>query len=135
MARNVLVDAGFLVAVLSRRDRHHVWAAAQAPHRSPPWLSCEPVLSETCHLLGPDGTAAFGELLRRGAVTLAFSLRDEISAVLTLMRKYANVPMSLADACLVRMTEMLSDPLLLTTDADFRVYRRHGRHIIPCVMP
>ena len=43
--------------------------------------------------------------------------------------------MSLADACLVRMTETLDDPLLLTTDTDFRVYRRHGRQAVPCVMP
>jgi predicted nucleic acid-binding protein len=55
--------------------------------------------------------------------------------VLTLLRKYADVPMSLADACLVRMTETLSDPLLLTTDSDFRIYRRHSRQTIPCKTP
>lgn len=43
--------------------------------------------------------------------------------------------MSLADACLVRMTETLDDPLLLTTDTDFHVYRRHGRQTVPCLMP
>lgn len=51
------------------------------------------------------------------------------------MRKYADVPMSLADACLVRMTEVLPEPIVLTTDADFRVYRRHGRQVVPCVLP
>ena len=51
------------------------------------------------------------------------------------MQKYADVPMSLADACLVRMTEILPDPVLLTTDTDFRIYRRHGRKTIPCVLP
>ena len=55
--------------------------------------------------------------------------------VLKLLQKYADIPMSLADACLVRMTETLSDPLLITTDADFRVYRRHSRQVIPCVTP
>jgi predicted nucleic acid-binding protein len=58
-----------------------------------------------------------------------------MDSVLKLLQKYANVPMSLADACLVRMTEILSDPLLLTTDSDFRIYRRHSRQIIPCVTP
>jgi uncharacterized protein len=43
--------------------------------------------------------------------------------------------MSLADACLVRMTETVSDPLVLTTDSDFAIYRRHSRQVIPCVMP
>ena len=41
--------------------------------------------------------------------------------------------MSLADACLVRMTETLADPVVLTTDTDFRIYRRHGRHTVPRV--
>jgi len=51
------------------------------------------------------------------------------------MQKYSDVPMSLADACLVRMTETFADPVVLTTDADFRVYRRHSRHVVPCVTP
>jgi len=55
--------------------------------------------------------------------------------VLRLMQKYAQTPMSLADACLVRMTETLADAVLLTTDTDFRIYRRHSRQVVPCVMP
>jgi len=55
--------------------------------------------------------------------------------VLALVRKYASLPISFADACLVRMTEMIAEPLLLTADTDFQVYRRHGRRVIPCVMP
>jgi predicted nucleic acid-binding protein len=58
-----------------------------------------------------------------------------MNAVLKLLEKYADVPMSFADACLVRMTETLNSPMLLTTDADFRIYRRHGRQVIPCVLP
>lgn len=64
-----------------------------------------------------------------------FDLADELDRVLGLMQKYANVPMSLADACLVRMSETLADPVILTTDADFRIYRRHGRQVVPCVAP
>jgi predicted nucleic acid-binding protein len=63
------------------------------------------------------------------------TLRDETERVLQLVEKYADVPMGLADACLVRMTEALADPVLLTTDADFRVYRRHSRQAVPCVLP
>lgn len=58
-----------------------------------------------------------------------------MGSVLRLLNKYANIPMSLADACLVRMTETLPDPVILTTDSDFRIYRRHGRQIVPCAMP
>ena len=74
-------------------------------------------------------------LLQRRAVLVNFDLNDELEAVLKLLQKYADVPMSLADACLVRMTETLSAPLLLTTDSDFSIYRRHSRQVIPCVMP
>jgi uncharacterized protein len=76
-----------------------------------------------------------GALLRRGSVLVAFELTKHVEPVLKLMQKYSDVPMSLADACLVRMTETLADPVLLTTDADFRVYRRHSRHVVPCVTP
>ena len=50
---------------------------------------------------------------------VSFSLADHQEPVLELMDKYADVPMSLADACLVRMTEVLPEPVVLTTDTDF----------------
>ena len=135
MASSVLVDAGFVVALLSRRDGNHGWAAAQSARLPPPWSTCEAVVSEAFHLLGAPGGSALAALLRRRAVVLVFDLGDELERVLRLMQKYANVPMSLADACLLRMTEALADPILLTTDTDFRIYRRHSRQTVPCVMP
>ncbi len=135
MAGSPLVDAGFLIALLSRRDRHHAWAAAQSRSLAPPWKTCEAALSEAFHLLQGPGPSALTALLRREAVVPAFELAGQLDRVLGLMQKYASVPMSLADACLVRMTETLPDPILLTTDGDFRVYRRHGRHVVPCVTP
>ena len=135
MARSVLVDAGFLIALLSRRDGNHRWAAAQPPHLQPPWRTCEAVLSEAFHILGSRGGPALVKLLRRHVVVPAFDLGQNLERVLKLMEKYADVPMSLADACLVRMTEALADPVVLTTDTDFRIYRRHSRLAVPCVMP
>ena len=135
MAASALVDAGFLVALLSRRDANHGWAAAEALRLPPPWMTCEAVLSEASHLLSGRGTRGLASLLRRGAVVCSYHFGDDMDAVLKLLEKYADVPMSFADACLVRMTETLNDPVLLTTDTDFRVYRRHGRQTIPCVLP
>ena len=135
MAGNVLVDAGFVVALLSRRDTHHPWAVAQAPQFAPPWNTCEAALSEAFHLLGTHGAPGLSALLRRRSMVVVFELTAELESVLMLMRKYVNVPMSLADACLVRMTETLADPVILTTDTDFRIYRRHSRHVVPCVTP
>jgi uncharacterized protein len=133
MARNVLVDAGFLVALLSRRDSHHPWAVTQAPGL--PWRTCEAVLSEAFHLLGRRGAPGLSALLHRRALIAAFDLDNDVESVLRLLQKYANVPMSLADACLVRMSETLPEPIILTTDSDFRIYRRHSRQVVPCVMP
>jgi len=135
MARNLLVDAGFLVALLSRRDSHHPWAVTQAPGHAPPWRTCEAVLSEAFHLLGPRGVPGLSALLRRRALIAAFDLDNDMESVLKLLQKYADVPMSLAAACLVRMTETLPDPVILTTDSDFRIYRRHSRQMVPCMMP
>jgi predicted nucleic acid-binding protein len=135
MAASTLVDAGFLVALLRRRDAYHAWAVSQAPHFPPPWTTCEAVLSEAAHLLGRGGIPGLVALLRRGAVVCSFRFAEHMEAVLEVVEKYADVPMSFADACLVRMTETLSDPMLLTTDADFRIYRRHGRQIVPCSFP
>lgn len=135
MAASVLVDAGFLIALLSRRDTHHRWATAQAMEFEPPWRTCEAALSEAFHLLGSHGGQALSTLLRREALRVDYDFADHLEPTLRLMMKYAEIPMSLADASLVRMTETLPDPLLLTTDADFRIYRRHSRQIVPCVMP
>jgi predicted nucleic acid-binding protein len=135
MARNVLVDAGFLVALLSRRDSHHRWAVTLAPGHAPPWRTCEAVLSEAFHLLGTRGAPGLSALLRRRALIGAFDLDNDVESVLKLLQKYADVPMSLADACLVRMSETLPDPIILTTDSDFRIYRRHSRQMVPCVIP
>jgi predicted nucleic acid-binding protein len=135
MAESVLVDAGFLVALLSRRDTHHRWSVVQGERFPPPWSTCEAALSEAFHLVGPRGVPALATLLRRGAVAVDFDLGPNLDAVLKLMQKFADLPASLADACLVRMSEMFPHPVVITTDADFRIYRRHGRRVIPCVTP
>ena len=135
MDENVLVDAGFLVALLNRRDTHHSWAVAVAERFPPPWKTCEAALSEAFHLLGAGGAPALRALLERGAVALAFDLGDNLKPVLKLLVKYADQRASLADVCLVRMSETFAAPMLLTTDDDFRVYRRHGRQVVPCLTP
>lgn len=135
MAASVLVDASFLVALLSRRDSNHRWAAAQASRYAPPWTTCEAALSEAFFLVGARGAPAIAALMRRRALHCAFNLGDDFETVLTLMHKYTDVPMSLADACLVRMTETFPNAVLLTTDNDFRIYRRHSRKSVPCVLP
>jgi predicted nucleic acid-binding protein len=133
--KNIIADSSAIVAFLSRDDHHHAWMTAQVNSLLAPWLTCEPALTEAFYLIGEKGEPRLNDLLRRGAVVLSFNLGPELEAVLGLKCKYAEVPMSLADACLVRMTETLPDPVIVTTDADFKIYRRHGRQVVPYLMP
>jgi predicted nucleic acid-binding protein len=89
-------------------------------------------LAEACFLLK---TLAPLELVVRGLLVLSFTLQAEVVAVTALMEKYADVPMSLADACLVRMVEMGLGSKVLTLDSDFRIYRQGNRRVIPVDMP
>lgn len=135
MAANLIADSSFLVALLNKRETDHDWAFAQAIRLPPPWKTCEAVLSEAFHLLGPAGMRALAELIEKRTVACEFDAQHHVDDVVRLMKKYVDVPMSFADACLVRMSEVFSDPMILTTDSDFRVYRRHGRQVIPCTIP
>ena len=135
MAANPIADSSFLVALLADRDRDHVWAVTQAALHRRPWKTCEAAVSEAFYMLGAPGTEALISLIQRGSVDCSFDFAAHSDAVTRFMTKYRDVPISFADACLVRMTEILSDPILLTTDSDFRIYRRNGRQVVPCVIP
>lgn len=132
-----IVDTGPIVALLNRRDNHHAWARDVLDTLEPPILTCESVVSEACFLLGSltGGTDAVLDLLVADVMRLDFRLESEIAPIRRLMRKFANVPMSLADACLVRMTELDPRSVIVTLDSDFRVYRRNRRQMIPTIMP
>jgi len=135
MVNLVIVDASFLVALWRKNDQNHPWAVQQARLHPPPWITCESVLSEADHLLAPEGCATLRLACRRGALRISALDGDGFLPVLDLLDKFADVPMSVADACLVRITEILPSPLVLTTDSDFKIYRRLGRKIIPTRMP
>ena len=132
-----IVDTGPIVAFLNTRDPHHRWAQETFSSFRLPLITCDAVLSEACFLVrqakgGQNGVLG---LVGRGIVALDFRLSSEFEAVRKLMAKYASVPMSLADGCLVRMTELDSRATVLTLDRDFRVYRRNGRQVVPVTMP
>src|SRR5207244_1851243 len=103
----------------------------------PQFLTCEAVITEAFHLLRhlPRARAAILEMMAAGVLTTPFRLSEQTEEVLALLKRYANVPMSLADACLVRMSELVSNCVVFTLDSDFRIYRRHGRQKIPLLIP
>ena len=137
MAEKVFIDTGPIVAVLIAKDQYHQWAKEQFSSLSPPLFTCEAVLSEAQFLVqnfGGDPVAVL-DMITKGVLHLAFAVEAEIDRLSKLQRTYRNVPMSLADACLVRMTELHTRSRVFTIDSDFRIYRRHGRQVIPVLTP
>jgi predicted nucleic acid-binding protein len=134
---NVLLDTGPLVAFLNRRDRFHDWAVAQWDQITPSMLTCEAVISEACFLLAAtsSGSDAVMKMIQRKIIMISFNLDEHIQPVKRLLLKYRSVPMSLADACLIRMSELYPDRHIFTLDSDFNLYRKNRRRIIPTIMP
>lgn len=129
-----IADTGFLVGFANRNDRHHEWAVQVAESVTEPLLTCEAVLAEAAFHL--ESVAVVLALLREGLVTLAFDCRDHLPQLALLADRYANRKPDLADLCLIRMSELFPRHSVITVDrADFRVYRRNKRDIIPLVCP
>jgi uncharacterized protein len=134
---NIVVDTGPLVAFLVETDSHHAWAVERFHELPAPFLSCEPVLTETFYLVSRlhSGRRRFFELLSSGLLNVEFAVLAEREALRKLIHKYADLPMSLADACVVRITEQIEDAVVFTTDNHFRAYRKNARQLIPLVIP
>ena len=133
----VIIDTGPLVAFLVKEETHHQWVREQFQCLPAPFLTCEAVLTEAFFLVRklPHGTATFFALLNSGVLHVDFSIIAEGAALEKLVQRYANVPMSLADACLVRLSKLHPQTAVFTLDQDFRIYRRDGRQPIPLLMP
>ncbi len=123
-----LLDTGPLVSFLASGLTHQV---------CPPPLTCEPALTEAAFLLKREGLEAdpLFALLERGVIRIALDVQEEQADLRALMHRYRNRPMSLADACLVRLSELHATAEVFTLDSDFRIYRRHGNKVIPLLIP
>jgi predicted nucleic acid-binding protein len=134
---NVILDTGPLVAFLNRRDRFHNWALEHWDQIQPSMLTCEAVISEACFLLRGTGSGidSVMQLIQRKIITISFQLDKHIEPVKRLLLKYRTIPISLADACLIRMSELHPDSRIFTLDSDFNLYRKNRRRIIPAIMP
>ena len=137
MRRQVLLDTGPLVAFLDHRDMFHEWAKRELSTIAPPLLTCEAVLTEACFLLGKihRGQETVMALVQSDRLKISFVLSDEAVSVGNLLMRYQSVPMSLADACIVKMAEQNPQSMVLTLDSDFRIYRRNKNQTIPIIMP
>lgn len=136
MRKKVLLDTGPLVAFINNRENSHDWAVNEWKKIQPPFLTCEAVITVTCFILRDfyRGEDAVMSLLDTGLIQISFRLSDEIGTVRELLKRYQNVPMSLADACLVRMIELIMGSCILTLDSDFRVYRKNKNEMIDLII-
>jgi predicted nucleic acid-binding protein len=132
-----ILDTGPLVTFLAAGLKHHDWVCAQWQRLHPPFITCEPVLTEAAFLLKREGREADAlfVLLERGVLRIGLEIEDQLPDLRTLMRRYRDRPMSLADACLVRLAELHPGGVIFTLDTDFRIYRRHGNKVIRVLMP
>ena len=133
----IIADTGPLVAYLDRSDQHHVWARDVMNSLTEPLLTCEAVLAEACFLLqrGKIPSSLLLQMIERGVLQTGFASEPEARHLRILIARYADVPMSFADACLVRMSELNPKAQVWTTDSDFAIYRRDRRSLIPLISP
>lgn len=133
----VIVDTGPLVAFLVKSEQFHGWAVERFQELPTPFLTCEPVLAETFFLLSrvPNGARSFFDLLDSGLLAVDFNVFAERDPLQKLIAKYRDLPMSLADACLVRMAERNDQASVFTADTHFKIYRKHGRQQLRVIMP
>lgn len=129
-----IADTGFLIAFANRNDRHHDWAVSVAEGVTEPLLTCEPVLAEAAfHLQSVPLVLA---MIADGLIALSFDCLENLGPLAALARRYADRSPDLADLCLIRMSELFPKHSVVTVDrADFRVYRRNKREIIPLICP
>lgn len=133
----VIIDTGPLVAFLVKEETHHHWVVEQFQRLSAPFLTCEAVLTEAFFFFRklPQGTAKFFSLINSGLLDIDFSIIAEGAALEKLVQRSVNVPMSLADACLVRLAKLHPQTVVFTLDHDFQIYRLDGRQPIPLLIP
>jgi len=118
-------------------ERNDTTAGPPVEQLEGPLLVCEPVIAEAMYLLARYAKAqdALLDLLQNGALKIAFRVEEHIGALRKLLQKYRDTPMSLADACIVRMAEIDERHAVLTLDSDFSVYRKHGRLPLALIHP
>jgi uncharacterized protein len=123
--RPVLLDTGFIVALLDRSERFHQVCARTVRELEVPLVTCEAVITESCYLLRNLSGAAEAviENVAAGIFQVPFQLSHETAAVKLVMRKYRDRTIDLADACLICLADQLGTENILTLDQDFGIYR------------
>lgn len=137
MPPEFLLDTGPLVAFLSPADEHHAWSRHHLLQLGAPFITCEPVIVEAFFVLAksPVGADKIAEFCGSGALQIDFRLLDHAKPIRELQHKYRDLPMDLADACLVLLAERHPQATVITTDRDYLIYRTRNRRQIRILAP
>jgi len=123
----VLLDTGVIVALLDRRERYHERCVDLVESLERPLVTCEAVIVESCYLLRalPGAAEAVIQNVEQGMIQIPFQLSQSVAAVGMLLKKYRDLPTSLADICLIYLADQFNTGEILTLDRDFLTYRWH----------
>ncbi|MEX0780322.1 MAG: PIN domain-containing protein [Balneolales bacterium] len=136
---SILLDTGTLYAFLDRNDYWHSWAISQFSEFSPPFTSCEAVLTETLFLMHKTNidTDVLFELLTRKLLHIQpiTHTANGQKAVRNIMNKYNDLPASFADSCLVLLAEKTHRSRVITLDKHFSIYRTTKGEVISTISP
>ena len=134
ISMNAIADTGFIVAFARQNDQHHAWAIHIAEQVTSPLLTCEAVLAEASFHL--QSSSYVLSLLPDGLLRLAFDCNRHLEKLTELARRYQDRNPDLADLCLICMSELYpKHPVITVDEADFRVFRRNKREVIPTICP
>jgi predicted nucleic acid-binding protein len=127
--RSIVVDAGPLIALFRKRDKHHSRVRrflSAAPGRL---ISTLPVVTEVCHFLNAKGKIALLTWIRQGGLSLQPIGMDDLDDIARIIARYSDREMDLADATLVWLADLVNTIDVMTIDRkDFQVYRpRSGK--------
>lgn len=125
------------MALLHRKAQRHEECAFAVSHLDRPLVTCEAVISESCHLLRkvPGAAEAVVANVEEGLFLVPFQFGGSASAIRTIMRKYRDVPAAFADACLIQLANDLNTGDILTLDSDFVTYRWRGTRPFNLIVP
>ena len=128
--KSALIDTGCIVALLDRSEKHHQFCVDLVNSLNVQWITCEAVIAESCYLLRSIKGACDAILanIEEGIFQLPFQLSTASSSIRKLMKKYQDVPVDFADACLIHLAEELKVPEIMTLDKDFYIYRWGRNH-------
>jgi predicted nucleic acid-binding protein len=137
MPQVTLLDTGPLVALLDEDEEFHAWATGRIRNLTPPLATCEAVLTEACFLLKnlPRARVQMRLWIQSGFVRPVALEAAAILRALALMERYASVPMSFADACLVALAESMPEAQVFTLDRDFLIYRQREDQPLALLAP